>query len=144
MPRWNSVDEYIAAQPEPSREVLQRVRGVIRRALPGAEEIISYQIPAYRLHGDVVLYFAGWKQHFSLYPIGPRITAILKDELSQYEFNNKGTLKFPLSEPVPTRLVERIVRLRAEEVTDRKAAVKPRKVKARKKSPTKRKKISNR
>ena len=144
MPSWNSVDEYIAAQPEPSRAALQQVRDVIRRALPGAEEIISYKIPAYRVHGGVVLYFAGWKQHFSLYPIGRRVTATLRDELSQYEFNNKGTVKFPFSEPVPAKLVERIARLRAEEVADRKAAAKPRTVQARKRSAPKKKKISNR
>ena len=65
---FKSVDEYIASQPEAAQGVLQRVRSTIRKALPEAEEVISYQIPAYKLHGGPVLYFAGWKQHYSLYP----------------------------------------------------------------------------
>ena len=65
---FKSVDEYIASQPEAVQGVLERVRSTIRKAVPGAEEVISYQIPAYKLHGRAVLYFAGWKQHYSLYP----------------------------------------------------------------------------
>ena len=65
---FKSIHEYIASQPEAARVVLERVRGAIRKALPGAEEAISYQIPAYKLHGGLVLYFAGWKKHYSLYP----------------------------------------------------------------------------
>jgi uncharacterized protein YdhG (YjbR/CyaY superfamily) len=69
-PNVKSVDDYIAAQPEPAQDVLQRVRSAIRKALPAAEEVISYKIPAYKLRGGIALYFAGWKQHYSLYPCG--------------------------------------------------------------------------
>jgi uncharacterized protein YdhG (YjbR/CyaY superfamily) len=61
-----SIDEYIAAFPLPVQGVLKRVRSTIRKAVPGAEEVISYNIPTYKLHGRPVLYFAGWKQHYSL------------------------------------------------------------------------------
>ena len=63
-----TVDEYIASQPDAARSVLERVRSTIRKALPAADEVISYQIPAFKLHGRVVIYFAGWKQHYSIYP----------------------------------------------------------------------------
>jgi uncharacterized protein YdhG (YjbR/CyaY superfamily) len=66
---FTNVDEYISAQPETAQVVLRLVRSTLRKALPGAEEVISYKIPAYRLHGGIVLYFAGWKQHYSLYPV---------------------------------------------------------------------------
>jgi len=69
------VDEYISAQPETAQVVLQLVRSTLRKVLPGAEEVISYKIPAYRLHGGIVLYFAGWKQRYSLYPAGERMVA---------------------------------------------------------------------
>ena len=67
---FKTVDEYLATMPDASRKVLNEVRAIIRRALPDAEEVISYQIPAYKRDGVAVIYFAGWKQHFSLYPVG--------------------------------------------------------------------------
>ena len=105
---FKSVDDYIAAQPESAQDILQRVRSTIRKALPTAEEGISYKIPAFKLGGKVVLYFAGWKQHYSLYPCGARLVASFKDELAPYEVNHKGTIRFPLSEPVPVKLIARI------------------------------------
>jgi uncharacterized protein YdhG (YjbR/CyaY superfamily) len=111
---FTNVDEYIAAQPETSRVVLQLVRRTLRKALPGAEEVISYKIPAYRLPGGIVLYFAGWKQHYSLYPAGERMVATFKDQLASYKVS-KGTIRFPLSEPVPVKLIEHIAKFRAEE-----------------------------
>jgi uncharacterized protein YdhG (YjbR/CyaY superfamily) len=113
-----NVDEYISAQPETAQVVLQRVRSTLRKALPGAEEVISYKIPAYRLHGEIVLYFAGWKQHYSLYPTGERMVAAFKDQLASYRVS-KGTIRFPLSEPVPVKLIERIAKFRAEEAVRR-------------------------
>ena len=89
-----NVDEYISAQPEAAQIVLQRVRNTLRRALPGAEEVISYKIPAYKLHGRIVLYFAGWKQHYSLYPAGEHLVAAFKDQLASYNVS-KGTIRFP-------------------------------------------------
>jgi uncharacterized protein YdhG (YjbR/CyaY superfamily) len=114
---FKSVDEYIASQPEAVRGVLKRVRSIIRKAAPGTEEVISYQIPAYKLHGRPVLYFAGWKQHFSLYPSTDRLVAAFKDDLASYEIS-KGTIRFPLSEPVPVKLIEGIAKFRAKEVAE--------------------------
>ena len=114
---FKSVDQYIAAQPEAVQGVLARVRSVIRKAVPGAEETISYQIPAYKLQGKAVVYFAGWKQHYSLYPATNRVVAALGDELAPYEVS-KGTIRFPLSGPFPVKLIERIAKLRAKEVAE--------------------------
>ena len=118
---FKSVDEYIASQPEAVQGALKRVRSTIRKAVPGAEEVISYNMPTYKLHGGAVLYFAGWRQHYSLYGATGRVVAAFKDELAQYEVN-KGTIRFPLSEPVPVKLIERIAKFRAKELAEREKA----------------------
>ena len=111
------VATYIAGFPPPARSTLKRLRSIIRRAVPAAEEMISYQIPAYKLHGRPVLFFAAWKDHYSLYPSNSRLVAAFRDQLSKYELS-KGTIRFPLSEPVPVRLIERIARFRAREIVE--------------------------
>ena len=116
---FKSVNAYIAAQPKDAQALLERVRDAIRKAVPGAEEVISYQIPAYKLHGETVLFFAGWKQHYSLYPANERLVAAFKDDLAPYGVNNKGTIRFPFSEPVPAKLIQRIAKYRAKEAADR-------------------------
>jgi uncharacterized protein YdhG (YjbR/CyaY superfamily) len=115
---FKSVDEYIATHPEGLQAILRRVRSTIRKAVPTEDEVISYQIPAYKLHGEPVLYFAGWKRHYSLYPATDHVVAALEDELASYELS-KGTIRFPLSQPVPVRLIERIAKLRAKEAAER-------------------------
>jgi uncharacterized protein YdhG (YjbR/CyaY superfamily) len=99
--------------------VLRSVRSVIRKALPDAEEVISYGMPAYRLHGYIALYFAGWRDHYSLYPVNDRLVASLKPSSASYEVNDKGTIRFPLSEPVPEKLIAGIAKLKAEEAAAR-------------------------
>jgi uncharacterized protein YdhG (YjbR/CyaY superfamily) len=111
---FQTVDEYIAAQPAPSRAVLGRVRSAIRRAVPGADEVISYQMPVYKLQAEPVLYFAGWKRHYSLYPATRTLLAAFQGELQPYEVS-KGTIRLPLDEPVPVKLIERIAKFRASE-----------------------------
>lgn len=113
--RINSVNDYLASQPKAARAVLKRVRGIIRKAIPDAEEAISYGIPAFKAHGRVVLYLAGWKAHYSLYPSTRALELAFKDDLAPYELSNKGTIRFPLSEPVPVKLIERIANFRAKE-----------------------------
>ena len=113
------VAEYIAGFPRPAQSLLKRVRAAIRKALPDAEEVISYRIPTYRLGGRTVIYFAGFKQHYSVYPAKERLVAAFKRELARYEYNNKGTIRFPLSEPVPVKLIERIAKFRAREAAGR-------------------------
>jgi uncharacterized protein YdhG (YjbR/CyaY superfamily) len=114
-----NVDQYLAGFPRDVRTVLERVRTAIGRALPGAEEAISYGIPAFTVQGRRVLYFAGWKQHYSLYPSTARLEAEFKDALAPYEVNGKGTIRFPLSEPVPVKLIADIARFRAKESAER-------------------------
>ena len=114
---FKSVEEYIASQPEAVQVVLRRVRSTIRKAVPSAEEAISYKIPSYKLHGTGVLYFAGWKQHYSLYPAGAQLVEAFKDELAPYEVT-KGTIRFPLSKPVPVKLIGRIAKFRAKEIAE--------------------------
>jgi len=116
---FNSVDDYIASQPETVRVALERVRSTIRKAVPEAEEAISYKIPTYKLRGLPVLYLAGWKRHYSLYPCTGRLVAAFQRDLAPYEVNNKGTIRFPLSAPVPVKLIERIAKFRAREVAMR-------------------------
>jgi uncharacterized protein YdhG (YjbR/CyaY superfamily) len=118
---FKSVDEYIASQPEASQGILARVRNIIREAVPGAEEVISYKIPTYKLHSGPVLYFAGWKRHYSLYPATGRVVAAFKGELASYQVN-KGTIRFPLSQPVPVKLIAGIAKFRAKEVAEREKA----------------------
>jgi uncharacterized protein YdhG (YjbR/CyaY superfamily) len=113
--KYQSVDDYLASQPEATQRVLQRVRNAIRAAVPKAEELISYQIPAYKLDGQRLIYFAGWKQHYSIYPAGERLVAEFQKELAPYKIS-KGTIQFPLDEPVPAKLIGRIAKYRAHEV----------------------------
>jgi uncharacterized protein YdhG (YjbR/CyaY superfamily) len=123
-----SVASYIAAQPKERRAALERVRRIIRRAIPGAEEGISYKIPAYKLQGGAVIYFAGWKEHYSLYPVTADVVEALGDRLGELEIS-KGTIRFPFDEPIPVRLIARIAKLLAGKAMKRqkeKAALKKR------------------
>ena len=100
----NAVDEYIAAQPEALRSKLEQVRAAIRRAVPEAVEGIGYGMPGYKLNGRPLLYFAGFKQHYSLFAASGTFFASLEQELKNYE-QRKGTIHFPLDEPVPVRRI---------------------------------------
>ncbi len=114
----SSVDDYIDAQPTGSRKVLEQVRATIRKAIPKAEETISYGIPTYKVDGVVVIYFAGWKQHYSLYPVSASVLAECSGEEGAYTLE-KSTIRFPLGEPVPVGLIECIVKARARGVAAR-------------------------
>src|SRR3954454_4973754 len=107
-----SVDEYMAAQSEAVREKLEQVRAAIRRAVPEAVEGIGYCMPGYKLNGKPMLYFAGFKEHYSLFAASGTFFAALEDELKGYELR-KGTVHFSLTKPVPVKLISRIAKLRA-------------------------------
>src|SRR5215471_16167562 len=111
-----SVEEYIAAQPEAVRPKLEQVRAAIRSAVPEAEEGIGDHMPGYKLHGKPMLYFAGFKEHYSLFAASGTFFATLEDELSGYELR-KGTVQFPLNKPVPVKLISRIAKLRADGIS---------------------------
>ena len=125
MTEYASVGDYLAAQPKASQKLLKKVRSTIRQAVPAVKESLSYKIPTYKLDGEVMLYFAGWARHYSLYPCGPRLVAAFKKELAPYEWS-KGTIRLPLSEDVPVTLIAAIARFRAKEVRAR-AKTKPKK-----------------
>jgi uncharacterized protein YdhG (YjbR/CyaY superfamily) len=107
-----SVDEYIAAQPEAVRPKLEQVRAAIRKAVPDAVEVIGYRMPGYKLNGKPMLYFAGFRNHYSLFAASGSFFATLAEELRGYELR-KGTVHFPLDKPVPVKLIGRIAKLRA-------------------------------
>lgn len=104
-----SIDEYIAASPAEVQPILEKIRKTIAAAAPEAQELISYRMPAFRLHG-ILIYFAAFKAHIGLYP-PVRGDASLEAALSQYA-GPKGNLKFPLDQPIPYDLIKRIVLLR--------------------------------
>jgi uncharacterized protein YdhG (YjbR/CyaY superfamily) len=107
-----SVDEYIAAQPEAVRPKLEQVRAAIRKAVQDAVEVIGYRMPGYKLNGKPMLYFAGFRNHYSLFAASGSFFATLAEELRGYELR-KGTVHFPLDKPVPVKLIGRIAKLRA-------------------------------
>jgi uncharacterized protein YdhG (YjbR/CyaY superfamily) len=111
-PPSRNIDEYIAAFPIEVQKVLKELRAVIRKAAPEAEETINYGIPTFSLNGNLV-HFAGWKSHVGFYPAPSGIISF-KKELSVYECS-KGTVKFPIDEPLPLALITRIVKFRVRE-----------------------------
>lgn len=116
---FKSADEYIKTFPPEKQAVLQEVRGIIRKAVPDAEEVISYQIPAFRLGGGWVFYYSMYTSHFSL--ACPPPFAAFKEfakELSRYK-QSKSAVNFPLEEPVPAKLIERMSKFQAEEILSR-------------------------
>jgi uncharacterized protein YdhG (YjbR/CyaY superfamily) len=121
-----SVPEYIASKPKEVQAALKQIRKAIRAAVPNAAEGIAYQIPAYTLNGATVVYFAGWKAHYSIYPASDALVAAFTRELAPYE-RSKGTIKFPLSEPVPVKLIERIAKFRADQLIARDTGTRGRK-----------------
>jgi uncharacterized protein YdhG (YjbR/CyaY superfamily) len=117
-----TIGDYIAGFPPDTRAVLERVRGVIRKALPNAEEGISYGIPVFKQHGGYVIYFAGWKAHYSLYPSNERMEAAFRKELAPYEVSGKGTIRLPLDEPVPVKLITALAKFRLREASEHEKA----------------------
>ena len=114
--RFNTIDEYIETFPTNIQAVLQELRRTIRKAAPKAEETISYQIPTFRLNGNLV-HFGAFKDHVGFFPTSSGIRAF-KRELSQYEVST-GTVRFPLDKPLPLSLVSRIVKFRVKENLER-------------------------
>ena len=111
-PKPADIDEYIAGFPKETQKVLKLIRATIRKAAPKAEETISYAIPAYKLDGKWLIYFAAFTNHVSIYP-APRGKDEFRDELAKYK-GGKGTVQFLLREPIPTDLINRIVKFRAK------------------------------
>jgi len=106
---FQSIDEYIAACPPDSQDYMRQIRKLIRSLVPDAKEKISYQIACFELNGMNLIHFAGWKKHVSLYPV-PAGSEAFERQIKPY-VSDKGTVKFPLDEPLPIKLIERVVKL---------------------------------
>ena len=115
--KFKDVDSYIASFPEDVQTTLELVRNAIKSSAPKAEEVISYNMPAYKYLGMLV-YFAGYKQHIGFYPTASGITAF-KDDLSRYK-NAKGSVQFPLDKPMPLSLIKKMVKFRVKENLEKK------------------------
>jgi uncharacterized protein YdhG (YjbR/CyaY superfamily) len=109
----NDVDEYIASFPGDIREILTRIRNIIRKYAPDAEESISYKMPAYKTFGKTLIYFAGFNNHIGLYAT-PSGHLAFKNELAKYK-QGKGSVQFPTDKPIPYDLIRMIVEFRVEE-----------------------------
>lgn len=115
--KFETIDEYIDTFPKSVQWQLKQVRLTIRKALPRAEETISYQIPTFKLNGKYIIYFAAWKNHIALYPIHTGVES-LKKELEKYK-GSKSSAHFPLDTPIPVSLVKKIVRAKLKESLER-------------------------
>lgn len=120
------IDGYISQFPADTQAVLQKVRETIRHAAPDAKEVISYQMPAFKQHG-ILIYFAAWTKHIGLYPPISGDKALEK-AVARYA-GPKGNLQFPLDEPMPIALIERIVKLRVKQDSEKAAARRKKKAK---------------
>lgn len=108
------IDEYIASFPTATQKLLEQMRAAIQKAAPDAVEAISYAIPTFKLNGKNLVHFAGFEKHIGFYatPTGHEAFA---EDLSKYK-QGKGSVQFPINEPLPLSLVERIVKYRVQEM----------------------------
>ena len=113
--KFNTIDEYISTFPEDIQQILARTRQTIHAAAPEAVETISYQMPAFKLNGKILVYFAAWKNHLGFYAT-PAGNEAFPKELSPYK-GAKGSVQFPLNKPIPYELVRKIVLFRAGEIS---------------------------
>jgi uncharacterized protein YdhG (YjbR/CyaY superfamily) len=114
-----SVDEYMSALPADVQQVLEKIRSTIKTAAPKAEEVISYQMPGYKYHGMLV-YFAAFKDHCSLFPASKKVLEVFREELKTYKTFG-GTIQFTKDHPLPVKLVKQIVQYRIKENEEKKA-----------------------
>ena len=109
----NNIDEYIAAFPPDIQAILQRIRAIVHEAAPEAEEAIKYQMPTFVLQDKNLVHFAAFKNHIGFYPTPAGIEKF-SQELSAYE-GGKGSIRFPLNQPIPFELIQQIVTFRVSE-----------------------------
>lgn len=117
--KLSTVDQYIGGYPKPVQAMLQELRSTIKSSAPGAEELIAYNMPAFRLNGPLV-YYAAYKAHIGFYPMPSAIKAF-SEELESY-VTSKGAIQFPLNKKLPLALVKKIVKFRVKENAEKKSA----------------------
>jgi uncharacterized protein YdhG (YjbR/CyaY superfamily) len=115
MAKYRDVDEYMAQLPEERRAVMEQLRSTIRAAAPDATEVITYNMPGFRLDGRFLVSYEAFKRHYSLFPWSDAMVEELGDALRPYAVG-KGTIRFPADEPIPLELITRIVEFRNREV----------------------------
>ena len=113
--KFRTHEEYIASFPTEVQKVLQQIRQTIQQAAPEAEEVISYHMPTFKLNGKVLIYYAAWKEHYSIYPTTAAMEREL-EEIAQYTTSGKGTIQFRADKPVPFSLITKIVQFRLKEI----------------------------
>jgi uncharacterized protein YdhG (YjbR/CyaY superfamily) len=106
---FQNMDKYIKNFPSNIQKMLEQIRQTIHAIVPEATEVISYQMPAFKLNGRVLIYFAAWKEHVGLYPVTAPMLASIK-ELANYETSGKGTVRFPFTKPLPLSLIRKMVK----------------------------------
>ncbi len=118
MEKFKTVDAYIATFSASTQKILQQIRNAIKATAPDATELISYRMPAYKLNGKPLVYFAAYEKHIGFYAT-PSGHKAFEKELSKYK-QGKGSVQFPISEPVPIKLIEKIVKFRVKSNLNRK------------------------
>lgn len=112
-----TIDEYIDCFPEKVRDILQTLRQTIKEEAPEVQETIRYKMPTFMLNGTSLIYVAAWKKHISLYPYTSAMEASFT-EAAPYKTSGKGTIQFPLDQPLPLPLIRKIVRFRVKEILE--------------------------
>jgi uncharacterized protein YdhG (YjbR/CyaY superfamily) len=115
--KFKTVDEYFSSVPNKVRNILVDLRLAIKQVVPGAEELISYNMPAFKFY-QILVYYAAHKEHIGFYPGNANVIVIFKDELKDFETSN-GTIKFPMDKRLPIKLIKTIVKFRANENLER-------------------------
>ena len=112
--KFKNIDQYISTFPPKVKALLETMRKAIKQVAPDADEIISYNMPAFKFYGRILVYFAAHSKHIGFYPGNRVVNEVFKDDLTSYE-TSKGTVKFPFEKPIPVSLVKKIVKYRVKE-----------------------------
>ncbi len=110
----SNIDDYISKFPKQTKDILEEIRTIVNVMVPDAEEFISYGIPTFRLNGKNLVHFAGYEHHIGFYPTSTGIDAF-RSEISKFK-HAKGSVQFPLDDPIPYELIRKMVRFRIEEI----------------------------
>jgi uncharacterized protein YdhG (YjbR/CyaY superfamily) len=111
--KFKSVDEYFSTLPQEKKKFLKELRDTIKDATPEAEELISYNMPAFKYHG-ILVYYMAHSNHLGFYPGNKAVNEVFKNELTAYK-TSKGTIQLPFNNPIPKRLIKNIVKFRMKE-----------------------------